>query len=119
MDDKVEEFLAHFGVKGMKWGQRKARRGSSDRTSFSKSPNRLSDSELKSRIQRMEAERKYNDLNKRTIGKGEALVSEILTNSGRRVATTVVTNVGMLAVGAAIASRFGEGTGQAVIKKLK
>lgn len=26
MEDDVEDFLAHYGVKGMKWGQRKADR---------------------------------------------------------------------------------------------
>lgn len=113
-----DDFIEHYGVKGQKWGVRK-KRSSTSRTKFAKAPSRLTDSELKSRIQRLEAERKYNELNRRTVSTGERLVSDVLTNSGRRIATTVVTNAGMLAVGAAIASRFGEGTGSAVIKKLK
>lgn len=29
--DEVDEFLAHYGVKGMKWGQRKGVKGRADR----------------------------------------------------------------------------------------
>lgn len=115
MKTKLEDFLEHYGVKGMKWGKRKSR----STTSYAKPPSKLTDAELTKRIQRMETERKYNQLNRRTVGKGEQLVSEILTSSGRRVATTVITNAAMLGVGAAIASRFGEGTGTALVKKLK
>ena len=129
----VDEFLEHYGVKGMRWGVRggasKSGGGSPrfknaskpDRavTRFKKAPSKLSDSELQKRIQRLEAERKYNALNRRTVGNGEKLVSEVLTSSGRRIATTVVTNAGTLAVGALIASRMGEGTGAAVVRRLK
>lgn len=116
--ETFEDFLEHYGVKGMKWGVRKSRT-SRAQTRYSKPANKLTDAELQKRIKRLETERKYNQLNRRTVGEGEKLVAEILTNSGRKVATTVITNAATIGVGALIASRFGENAGSAVIKKLK
>lgn len=45
MDDEVDEFLAHFGVKGMKWGRRKGIEGVPNRT------NRIASKDAKEFIQ--------------------------------------------------------------------
>lgn len=96
--------LAHYGVKGMKWGVRKKRTSSStERTHFKKAPARLTDDELRRRVERMQTEVRYNQLNKRDVSRGQALVVESLTNSGRKILTSTVTRVGMLFVTAAIA----------------
>lgn len=95
------DFIDHHGVKGMRWGVRKARSGTSrgtERTKFSKSPKKLTNEELKRRISRMETEKRYNELNKRDISAGEKLASEILTNVGRTVVTTVATGAALLAI---------------------
>jgi len=110
----VKEFLEHHGTKGMKWGVRKARgdrsafkKRGTERTKFEKSPKRMTSSELEKRIRRMEIEKRYNELNKRDVSKGEALASEILTNSGRKVATTVVAGAGLLAVRTILTKKMG------------
>lgn len=74
------DFLAHYGVKGMRWGVRRKRKADN--------PKRLTDQELKKRIQRLETEKRYNELNKRDVSQGERLATEIITQIGR---TTVVT----------------------------
>jgi K+-transporting ATPase c subunit len=97
----VSEFLEHYGKKGMRWGTRKGRAGASrstDRTVFNKSPKKLTSAELDSRIKRMEMEKRYNELNKRDVSKGQQLASEVLSNSGRTVATTVLTGAAILGV---------------------
>ncbi|MET0787487.1 MAG: hypothetical protein ABWY25_12375 [Paenisporosarcina sp.] len=95
----VEEFIEHHGVKGMKWGTRRARKSrvekSTARTRYSKPPKNLTKKELEARIQRMETEKKYNSLNRRDLSTGEKLAGEILTNSGRTVATTVLVGAGV------------------------
>ena len=85
----MSDFIAHYGIKGMKWGVRKDRSSSSGRTTikakrtakaktFFKHPQhvktvdkngsrtaaRLSDSELKRRSKRIEAEQQYARLTK-------------------------------------------------------
>jgi hypothetical protein len=101
----VSEQLMHYGVKGMKWGTRKSRSASSStsRTRFKKAPNKLTDNELKRRVERMQTEVRYNQLNKRDVSRGRQIVTEALSNSGRKILTTTVTRVGMLFVTAAIA----------------
>jgi K+-transporting ATPase c subunit len=92
----VEEFISHYGKKGMRWGQRKAR--STNRTVFGKPPTKLTSAELDRRIKRMEMEKRYNELNKRDVSTGQRLAAEILSNSGRTVATTVLTGAAILGV---------------------
>lgn len=64
---EVENFLAHYGKIGMKWGRRSGRSVSSDYTSSTKlrkkGHKQLSNEELKSAIGRMQLEKQYKDLN--------------------------------------------------------
>lgn len=111
--------LAHYGVKGMKWGKRKASSGGSSRTTFADAPKRLTTEELTKRIGRMEAEKKYNSLNRPDLTEGRKAVNEVLLNSGKRVANTVVTGASLLAIKKAIEIKFGPEAASAVTRRLK
>lgn len=117
----VLEFLEHFGVKGQKWGVRKAasKSSSTQRTTFKKAPKKLSDAELAKRIRRMETEKKYNQLNAKDVSAGRKFVNEVVTSTGRRVATTVLTGASLLAIKTALNAKFGEGVGEAATRRLK
>lgn len=122
MADPVMEFLSHHGVKGMRWGVRRksgGSGGSSSRTTFKKSPKKLSDVELNKRIKRMETEKKYNQLNKKDLSEGRKFAKEILTDSGKRVAKTVATGAALVAIKAALTSKFGPDVAEAVTRRLK
>lgn len=71
----VDDFLEHYGVRGMKWGVRKRRDESARAKTFGKKGNpeatkintktkarELSDKELQAQIQRMQNERLYSKL---------------------------------------------------------
>lgn len=110
--DLGKTFVEHHGVKGMHWGVRTKSGGvtkgkQTSRTTFEKAPKRLSTSELERRIKRMETEKRYNDLNKRDISPGEKLATEIVTNVGRTVVTTIATGAMLLAVRQAINKKMG------------
>nr|DAM29484.1 MAG TPA: Structural protein [Caudoviricetes sp.] len=71
--DSVDDVLAHFGVKGMKWGVRKKRPSVSKsrktnqhgdyKHAHSKTPNhKLSNKELQRRVTRLNLEKQYRDL---------------------------------------------------------
>ena len=105
------EELAHFGIKGMKWGVRKNRSdsggGSAKSQSFlskdepttsewhrSRRFDHLSNKDLKARINRLEMEKKYRDL---TMTKSERrrkaikkAIGDILANTAKKQAQLVV-----------------------------
>ena len=115
----VAAFIEHYGVKGMKWGVRKKRSSVTDRTRYDKSPRRLTDDELKRRIQRMENEKKYNELNSRTVSKGEEIARTILRESGKTVATGLITGSIAFGVRKALKAKFGEDVQKAIYPQKK
>lgn len=104
----MENELYHYGVLGMKWGVRrtpaqlakangKAKRKSEDNAKKSdmkkavKSRRTLSDADLKKRIERIKMEKQLKDLTAEEISPGKKFVSEVLSSSGKKVATALVT----------------------------
>ncbi len=72
-EDRVDEYLMHYGVLGMKWGRRKARASSSSEKAPKKrhmsnkeqqapKKRRMSNKELQSRIKRLKMEKEYAQL---------------------------------------------------------
>lgn len=86
MAGSAEDYLAHYGVKGMKWGRRrnktggydyvgrKVKGGTLDKPDVSK----MSDEELRNRIGRIKMETEYSQLTKRKPGKAEKFVKTLV-----------------------------------------
>lgn len=121
----MENNLQHHGIKGQRWGVRrfqnpdgsltnagKKREKSAnnvekdERKEASKNRRTLSDADLKKRIERMKLEREMKDLTDSDIAPGKKFVSEVLSTSGKRVATTVVTGATLYAIKAGFEGRF-------------
>lgn len=109
MDD--EEILEHTGVLGMRWGIRKSTVNSKSsvpkqnkkqlsldakkKASDEKRGKNLTNDEIRDRVNRLELERKYTELNtqanKAQVSKGKAFVSSVLENSAKSIATQTTT----------------------------
>jgi hypothetical protein len=120
--EEVDDFLAHYGVKGQRWGVRNEGgsgkfTGSTNKAPKSKStsgppnagsnggitryrskPKMLTDAELNARIKRLETEKKYSELNKRQVSAGRKHVNEVLVSIGKGSAIKLGT-AGVLLVG--------------------
>ena len=59
-EDRVDEYLMHYGVLGMKWGKRKARASNSSEQAPKK--RRMSNKELQARIKRLKLEKEFAQL---------------------------------------------------------
>lgn len=95
MSDQLEDFLAHYGVKGMKWGRRKARNSDDgDRPKRTPSEDHLtakalkkkrvsemSNADLKKLTTRMQLEKQYAELTQdsRTVSRGEKFVKRSIS----------------------------------------
>lgn len=102
MDNKdVEKVLSHYGVLGMKWGQRKSRSGptSEDYKTTSalrkKSTKELSNKELQAVIDRKRLESQFKDANASQIDKGRKAVIKAAAGIATAVITGVATKEGM------------------------
>lgn len=85
-----DQSLAHYGVPGMKWGVRKARRPSSDDYKSTASlrkrkPSELSNEELKKVITRLQLEKQYKELSPSTISSGKKFATGLLKEVGREM----------------------------------
>lgn len=89
-----DEYLAHYGVLGMKWGVRKDKTKGALRKRKStpvhddykkahsgKSVKSMSDSELRSVNNRLQMERQYSDLTRKT-SKGKKVVNALIKTAG-------------------------------------
>lgn len=118
--------LTHHGVKGQKWGVRRTQAQLGHRT-FGKSSNKtmsaddkkkqtmkkdvknrrtLSDAELKRKIERIKMEKQLKELTAEELSPGKKFVSNVMSSSGRRVATTLATGATLYAVKSAMNKEF-------------
>lgn len=112
MTESLQSIIEHHGVRGQRWGVRRSQKalssaraaraadsGSAEalsgkdvkstkgKTRYSSKPTKLSTEELKSRISRMEMEKRYNDLNKRDKRAIELVATSALKTAGTEVLT--------------------------------
>lgn len=111
-------YLQHYGILGMRWGVRRARPKSSSGSRFSRKSYKnskelkkkpvepkkktikdLSDNELRSKINRLELEKRYKELSgsDKQSSRGKKFVMDVLETSGKSSAirfTTFVMNKG-------------------------
>lgn len=86
--------LYHFGIKGQKWGVRRGRNVAKKHGSETKTQGAtLSDSELRSRISRLQLEQQYAQLTAPQKSEGRKFVEGLLKDSGKEVAKDFVVSV--------------------------
>ena len=138
----MENELQHYGVLGMKWGvrryqnkdgsltytgKRKTKVSSEERAKLSNDKRRqelsnmvknrklLSDKTLKAKIERIKLEKQFKELAEEDLSPGRKVVSEIIAESGKKAATTMLTGAMLYAGKAAFAKTFdGKEFGEAI-----
>ena len=115
--------LYHYGVPGMRWGVRRSKTQSGRSSKKTKQmtadekkkasmkkdvKNRrtLSDADLKKKIERIKSEKQLKDLTNEEIAPGKKFVSDVLSSSGKKVATALVTGAALYGVKAAMTGKF-------------
>lgn len=122
MSLEYDTYLAHHGIKGMRWGHRKDkykeaaqrhRRRPESSTWKPKEAGNLSDEELRRRLTRLQQEKQYKEMTagraaraRKWIGKtaGKVLVATaigVLAGSARNAYTNMAKDIGMLPLSAA------------------
>lgn len=100
LDISMEDFLEHYGVKGMQWGVRKAKEKRASAASPYTKAKRLSDQDLKAAVERMRLEQQYVQMAKSLKKPNPA--KQILSKIGNKTVEAAGAAVATAAVGAAI-----------------
>lgn len=109
--------LAHYGVKGMKWGVHRSEDGSSEKKPASEDFEKankartiaktsgtkaLSNKELQDIVTRMNLEQQYSRLNPTASAQATKFVADILLSAGKQQAARAANDFAGKAIGAAI-----------------
>lgn len=124
MGMSINDVLEHHGIKGMHWGVRKDRaqknvkrrvnrfkmnkKVKSKRQDISSRRRQLSEGDLKKVIDRLQTEKKLRDLVEADIKPGRTITKRILSESGQKVARTVLAGGGLLVVKAVVDKKMGK-----------
>jgi hypothetical protein len=122
----IDDILEHHGIKGMHWGSRKAKvqktvkrrakrfqanqKIKSKRQDIASRRRQLSERDLQKFIDRLQTEKKLKDLVSNDIKPGRTVTKRILSESGQKIARTVIAGGGILAVKAVIDKKMNKGT---------
>lgn len=88
--------LYHYGIKGMKWGIRRTpaqlgHRPAKTTTSQRKSEmKKMSDAELRNRINRIQMEKQYMQLTAPEVSAGKKFVKDVMVNAAKQTLTSYV-----------------------------
>jgi hypothetical protein len=111
--------LTHYGVLGMKWGQRKAQRKaaratrkaereqwSDDATNAArirtKKMKQMSNAELRALNERLQLERQYKDLNQKKKSAGQKFVNDVMVGAAKDTAKSYVSKYMKKGINAAV-----------------
>lgn len=102
----AEQYLEHYGVKGMKWGKRVRSEDSAKNQPLKKKKSKeLTTKELKDSIERMRLEKQFKDLNPNKVIKGDKIALSILAvGATANTAFTFANSPAGKAVGKSIAT---------------
>lgn len=87
MAEIAEDFLAHYGVPGMKWGRRKGSSGTAGDAKAvaplrKKKPSQMTNEELRKLNERMQLEQNYKKLNPNIAVRGKKYVAATIGTVG-------------------------------------
>lgn len=94
-----DDFLAHFGIKGMKWGIRRTPEQLGYKTSSpsNKKIKKMSDDELRKAVNRLQMEKQYRDLKSEEIKRGRTKSQKIMQDISDTNYKAVKTALGTVA----------------------
>lgn len=130
MAEDVDNFLEHYGVKGMKWGVTRSRPSSGKKRTSREDKVRakrkdakrrrqtLKDKDLDQLVKRLEQEKKLKSLLDEDLAPGRTATKKLLANAGTKVAGTVLAGAGVWAVKTALEGGFGQPLSKDSVKSL-
>ena len=114
--------LTHYGVKGMKWGVRRSEaqlarargkkipteedRRKTEMRRDVKNRRTMSTTDLKNKIERLKMQKQLKDLTEEDLSPGKSFAKKVLSASGQKVVTSIVTGATLYAVKSYMTGEF-------------
>ena len=127
---RANDYIQHYGIKGMKWGVRRyqnkdgtltaegkkreqakykheaSKAARKDRRDAYKNRRTLSDDELQTRVKRLELEKKFKNLTEEDVKPGRIAVKRLLSSTGARILSAAAVGGAVYAGRYALTGKF-------------